>query len=345
LFSKKEAKELSNKWSVEQILEAARSFQVSRLILSAAELDLFGLLGKEPRSSREVAQSFGLDLRATNIFLDALAGLGLLEKGDLGYRVPENLGPILSGSSTESVSPFLKHMGTLWKRWGALNEVLKTGMPLQTGSWEQRSPQEREAFIAAMHVIGRQMASEIINSISLERVKRILDVGGASGTYAIAFLEKSMDIRVTLLDLPSVIPLARKRLQEKGLLNRVDLVAADFEQDPLPQGHDMVFLSAIVHQNDRTQNRNLFAKAREALNQGGRILIRDHVMDPSRTQPPAGALFAVNMLVSTRGGTTYTFQELQEDLESAGFGQVRWIRVGEKMDSLVEAIRMDDQAP
>lgn len=337
---------MSNKWSwsPEQILETARSFQVSRLILTAAELDLFGLLEKEPRSSREVAQSLGLDLRATTIFLDALAGLGLLEKGDLGYSVPKSLGPILSGGSKESVLPLLRHMATLWKRWGALNEVLKTGMPTQSGSWEERSPEEREAFIGAMHVIGRQMAPTITNSVSLERVKRLLDVGGASGTYTIAFLEKSKDLRVTLLDLPSVIPMARNRLQKKGLLDRVDLVAADFEQDPLPPGHDMVFLSAIVHQNDRAQNRKLFAKAREALNQGGRILIRDHVMDPSRTQPPAGALFAVNMLVSTRGGTTYTFQELQEDLVSAGFGHVRWIRVGEKMDSLVEAIRMDDQA-
>lgn len=318
---------------------------MSRLILTAAQLDLFGFLEKESRSSHEVAESLGLEQRATGTFLDALAALGLLEKTGSRYRVPEGLGPLLSGSSKESVSPFLSHMGTLWRRWGALNEVLKTGMTLESGFWEERSPEEREAFIGAMHVIGRQMAPEIIDSISLEKVKRILDVGGASGTYAIAFLQKSRGLRVTLLDLPSVIPLARKRLQEMDLLHRVDLVEADFEQDPLPPGHDMVFLSAIVHQNDRIQNRNLFSKARQALNPRGRIVIRDHVMDPSRTQPLAGALFAVNMLVSTRGGTTYTFQELREDLESAGFGEVRWTRVGEKMDSLVEAVRTDDQIP
>jgi len=236
-------------------------------------------------------------------------------------------------------------MGTLWRRWGALSQVLRTGQPLEAGSWEERPREDREAFIGAMHVIGKQMAPEIVRSIPLEGVESILDVGGASGTYAAAFLRARQGLRVTLFDLPSVIPLASKRMEREGLLDRVRLVAGDFERDPLPQGHDMVFLSAIVHQNNREQNRGLFSKGHRALNPGGRLVIRDHVMDPSRTQPQAGAIFAVNMLVSTRGGTTYTFEELKEDLEASGFGQVRWIRKGQRMDSLVEATRMDPQFP
>ncbi len=336
---------MSEKWSSEQILEAARAFQVSRLILTAAELDLFTFLDRDLKSCQEVAEALGLDLRATGIFLDALAGLGFLEKKGSGYSLSEGLSCGLSGRCEKTVLPLLRHMGTLWRRWGALNQVLRTGFPPETGSWEERSCEEREAFIGAMHVIGQQMAHDIVASIPLEGIKSLLDVGGASGTYAMAFLDAKKDLRVTLLDLPSVIPLARKRLEQRGLLDKVELVAADFERDPLPCGYDMVFLSAIVHQNDRIQNRNLFSKVRQALNPGGRLVIRDHVMDPSRTQPPAGALFAVNMLVSTRGGTTYTFQELREDLESAGLGQVSWTRMGQKMDSLVEAIRTDDEAP
>ncbi len=336
---------MCGKWSLESIMEAARRFQVSRLILTAAELNLFPLLGGDPKGAQEVAQSLGLDGRATEIFLNALAALGLLEKSAGKYRVSEGLGSVLAGDSEQNVLPLLRHMATLWKRWGSLNEVLKTGIPPETDSWEARPKEQREAFIGAMHVIGKQMAPELIGAVSLDKVRSILDVGGASGTYAIAFLESKKDLRVTLLDLPSVIPLARKRLEEKKLLHRVELVAADFEKDSLPPGHDMAFLSAIVHQNDRVQNRALFFKIRQALNPGGRLVIRDHVMDPSRTRPTAGALFAVNMLVSTRGGTTYTFQELKEDLESAGFQHVRWTRVGEKMDSLVEAVRMGDELP
>lgn len=329
-------------WTPAQIMEAARAFQVSRLLLSAAELDLFTLLKDGPRSHQEVAKELGLDDRATRIFLDALAALGLLDKCDTGYYTPRALSSSLSSHSRESILAMLRHMATLWRRWGALTEVLKTGVPQGADSWENRPEAEREAFIEAMHVIGLQLAPQIVSSIPLEGVRSVLDVGGGSGTYAMAFLRAREDLRVTLLDLPSVIPLARRRLEEEGLLQRVELVAADFERDPLPPGHDMVFLSAIVHQNDREQNRHLFSKAHMALVRGGRIVIRDHIMEPTRTEPQAGAIFAVNMLVSTRGGTTYTFQELREDLEASGFVRIRWTLKGERMDSLVEATRGDD---
>jgi hypothetical protein len=101
----------------------------------------------------------------------------------------------------------------------------------------------------------------------------------------------------------------------------------------------MAFLSAIVHQNSREQNRALFRNVRSGLIPGGRIVIRDHVMEPSRTVPVAGALFAVNMLVATGGGSTYTLQELKEDLGASGFRQAEQIRHGDKMDCLILAIR------
>ncbi len=70
---------------------------------------------------------------------------------------------------------------------------------------------------------------------------------------------------------------------------------------------------------------------------GGKVLIRDHVMDPARTYPPQGALFAINMLVGTEGGDTYTFDEIEDGLAAAGFVDVKMVRKGERMDCLVEA--------
>lgn len=330
---------MANQWTSQEIMEAARAFQASRLILTAARLDLFTVLNSGPKSHQEVAAQLGLDQRATRIFLDALAAMDLLQKGPQGYLTPAVLRGSLASDSQDSILPMLLHMATLWERWSALEMVLRTGSPSQTGSWEERPAQEREAFIGAMHVIARGLAPEIVSSISLEGVKRILDVGGGPGTYAMGFLEAGQDILVTLFDLPSVIPMARSRLEKAGFLDRVQLVAGDFEVDPLPCGHDLVFLSAIVHQNDREQNRRLFSKCLRALVPGGRILVRDHIMENSRTRPAQGALFAVNMLVSTRGGSTYTFDEIREDLEASGFGNVEWIRKRERMDSLVQAKR------
>ena len=107
--------------------------------------------------------------------------------------------------------------------------------------------------------------------------------------------------------------------------------------DPLPPGADLAWVSAIVHQNSRKQNRQLFAKAFHGLIPAGRIAIRDILMHPARTQPVAGALFAVNMLVATDGGGTYTFEELREDLEAAGFVGPAVVRRDEGMNSVLVA--------
>jgi len=123
------------------------------------------------------------------------------------------------------------------------------------------------------------------------------------------------------------------------MLNRVTLVPGDFYRDELPHGHDLAFVSAIIHQNNLEQNLNLFRKVFLALTRGGRILIRDHVMEPDRTHPKAGAIFAVNMLLGTPGGTTYTYEEIKTSLLQAGFTNVRLLKRGEHMDALVEALK------
>ena len=152
-----------------------------------------------------------------------------------------------------------------------------------------------------------------------------------------AFLRACPAATATLFDLPHVIPMARRRLAAAGMNKRVRLVPGDFMTDPLPRGADLAWVSAIAHQNSRAENRALFTKVFKALMPGGRIAIRDILMDPTRTRPVAGALFAVNMLVATEGGGTFTFGELREDLAAAGFTQARVRRRDETMNCIVVA--------
>jgi hypothetical protein len=143
----------------------------------------------------------------------------------------------------------------------------------------------------------------------------------------------------TLFDLPAVIPMARQRVAEAGLEDRVTFAPGDFYVDPLPTGADFAWISAIVHQNSREQNQELFAKVHASLADGGQVMVRDIVMDESRTQPPAGAMFAVNMLVGTQSGGTFTFAELRDDLRAAGFADVTLVRRDEWMNSVVRAVK------
>ncbi|HSV72727.1 MAG TPA: methyltransferase [Chthonomonadales bacterium] len=320
------------------LLGQARAFVEARILLTGTELGVFDVLAVECLGVDEIARRLSLDTRAATILLDALVAMGHLLKRDSLYANAPHAQRFLASGSPASVAPMLLHQSNLWPRWTRLTEVVRNGVP----DVEDASPAadgDLRAFIGAMHVVGSQQASSTAAQMRLGDAKALLDVGGASGTYVLACLRESPGLRATLFDRPAVIEMARERLHREGALDRVTLVAGDFYMDELPGGHDLVLLSAIIHQNSRAQNVALYRKCYGALVPGGRLVIRDHVMSPERTLPAAGAIFAVNMLVATPGGGTYTLAEIREDLQAAGLERVAQIHEGDVMDALVEAYR------
>lgn len=322
----------------EAVLNLARNFMASRILLAGAELHIFTLLSQRALSAQEITKIINADLRALVVLLDALAALGLLVKTEDLYQCAPKLSTILAADHPESILPMLSHLAHLWHRWSSLTEIVRgTQQPDKIASLTQNA-EARKAFIGAMHAIGFSRAPEIVAAIQPGAAQRLLDVGGASGTYTIAFLQASPIMQATLFDQQEVIGMARERLSQAGLEERVNLVAGDFYQDELPQGHDLAFVSAIIHQNSPAQNLELYRKVFRSLQPGGRIVIRDQVMEQGGTAPCSGAIFAINMLVATEGGGTYTLEEITAGLSQAGFHRVRLLRKAE-MDSLVEAFK------
>lgn len=327
-----------NQWTSERILEFSRSFMEPRIVLTAVEMDLFTLLSDFPKSLDEICTARQTAARGTAILLDALAAMGLLLKENGRYGCPKDVAALLSADSPASVLPMMRHGATLWPRWSQLTEIVRKGAAERpAGIFEDEL--ELRAFIGAMHVVGKPAAAAIAESAHAETCYNLLDVGGATGTYAEAFLRKYPGMRATVFDQPAVIRFAQDRLKATGLMDRFSLVAGDFYADELPGGHDLALLSAIIHQNSPEQNLALYQKVFRALVSGGRVLIRDHVLSPDRTQPRGGAIFAVNMLTGTSGGNCYTFDEIRAGLEAAGFIRVRLLQSGERMDALVEAVK------
>ena len=324
--------------SPQDILAMSRGFMETRILLTAAELDLFTHL-KTSLSASDLAQRTGYHVRPLTILLDALAAIGLVEKNDGIYQTPANLIPILSSDSPTSALPMILHAATLWNTWSHLTDIVaETGeSPQIKGPFKDENA--LKAFIGAMHVVGSRLADQVIEVVGADGIHNLLDVGGASGTYVMAFLKKYPNLRATIFDLPPVIEMARERLTQEGLLDRVSLVVGDFREDELPKGYDMALLSAIIHMNSLEQNAELYGKIYDALDPGGRLVIRDHVMQPDRTDPKAGAIFAVNMLAGTKGGGTWTYEEIENGLTQAGFEKIRLIKDGGNMQGLVEAFK------
>jgi hypothetical protein len=331
---------MSGEWNEQKLHEVSSSFQECRILLTGAQLDLFTKLEAKPRTVNDLCADEGWSPRGLAILMDALAAQRLLDRSSDGhYSVNESIKGRLVNGGQDSILPMVLHRGTMWETWSRLTEIVRTGTNPAHKDILSRSTEDMEAFIGAMHVIGLRKAQEIADSIDLKPFTRMLDVGGASGTYIMAFLKCAPHMTATLFDLPAVVGMARKQLTESGFIDRVQLAPGDYNTDELPRGHDLVLLSAIIHSNDREANQRLYSKIHDALTPGGTILVRDYFLDSTRTVPRDGAIFAVNMLAATTGGTSYTYEEVHEDLAKAGFKDIRIIREGDHMDQVVAAIK------
>lgn len=319
-----------------QVLESVRGFMQSRIILSAAELDLFTLIDRGTDTVEPLCRQTGADTRGLTRLLDAAAACELLAKENDRYRLTES-GRVLSADHPESILPMVRHMNELWDDWSCLTDTVIEGKNTQKTGASQKDDPSLKAFIGAMHVVGRKLSREIAADLDLSPYKRLLDIGGASGTYTIAFLEKNPEMEAMIFDLPRVIPLAKARMENQAVADRVAFSGGDYHTDALPAGCDLALLSAIIHQNSPQQNLALYQKIHRALLPGGTLLIRDHIMAEDRTHPPAGAIFAINMLSATEDGDTYTLTEIKHSLEEAGFAGVTLLRQDEKMDGIVAA--------
>ncbi|MDD5095748.1 MAG: methyltransferase [Dehalococcoidia bacterium] len=316
-----------------------RGFMTSRVILTAAELDVFTRLDAEPHSAEELSASLALNARAATRLLDCLVAFDLLRKEQGRYRTTEQ-GSRLSAANPHSILPSVKHAVRLWNNWNHLTSAVRDGSnPTLNAGVRTLSDEDVQAFIGAMDIAARALAQDISQKYNAGPFQQLLDVGGGSGAYTIAFLQQNPRLRAVIFDRAAVIPIAKENVRQANLQDRVSFVPGDFYVDELPRRCDLVLLSAIIHQNSPGQNLGLFQKIHRALEADGVLLIRDWVMESSRTKPLGGTMFALNMLVSTPNGDTYTFEEIKANLEDAGFGDVELLTAGggEKMDSLVQA--------
>ncbi len=329
---------MKKKLNKETILEMARGFQPSCVIIAAAELDVFTILHARPMNAVQLAARIKGDLRAVIILLDALVALGFLTKStdtEPVYRVPKAVAEVLTADGAQSMLGMVRHLGNCQRAWGQLASVVLRGKPAVRRPSVLGADGDLASFIQAMHEVSDPVATPLVTSLGKLTFTHLLDLGGASGTWTIPFLQLNPDACATIMDRPDVIPMAKRRMRQAGLTRRVRLFPGDFMKNALPKGADLAWVSAIVHQNSREQNRKLFAKVFAALEPGGQILIRDVFVDASRTRPASGALFAVNMLVNTPGGGTFTFGEMRDDLTSVGFSKVKVLRRGQAMDSVI----------
>jgi (2Fe-2S) ferredoxin/predicted O-methyltransferase YrrM len=310
----------------DDLQQRIRGFQESRAVLTALELDLFTAVG-DGAVAAEVAGKLQTDPRATEMLLNAMASFGLLGKHEGIFHNSPEAARYLAAGSRDNARPGLLHTAHLWQRWSTLTECVRTGTAIARDEIAGRGEDWTEAFIAAMHRNASERAPIVVRAVGAENVRRMLDVGGGSGAYSIAFARANPALQADILDLAAVEPIAGRHIQAAGVGDRVKVRAGDLRSDRLGEGYDMVFVSAICHMLSPAENLDLLRRCREALEPGGRVVIQDFILEADKTAPRFAALFALNMLVGTRGGSSYSQPEYAGWLGEAGFREIRHARL------------------
>ncbi len=304
-----------------EIKEAALAFQKSRIILTAYELDIFTYIGENSQNSETISKALNINKNATERLLNALVALKLLHKQDVNYSNTKDSLQFLSKNSSAYLAGLL-HSNHMWNTWSNLSNVVKTGNASDIRGINERGEEWLEAFINAMHDRGKKQAPVQISKIDLQNVKSILDIGGGSGCYCMAFINSKPELKATIFDLPNVVPISKKIIEKEGYYGKIDHYIWDYTKDELPKGFDLAFLSAVIHSNPFETNQELVKKCYNSLNNNGKIVIQDWIMNDTKTEPVQGAIFSINMLVGVDGGDCYSENEVRMWLKNAGFSDV-----------------------
>lgn len=309
-------------------------FIASRIIQVAVTIGIFDAIEALGSTTAEIASSINTSPRATELFLNALVAIRLLSKESGKYFNTEITRTYLVKESPRYFGGMIIFEQNLWNTWGRLEQSLRTGMPARRPDMFQSKEDETEKFILAMHslVRARGDAEIVTDLLDLTWANSMIDIGSGPGTYPIEFTKKYPKLEITIFDLPGTLSITRKILEEESSTGRIRLFEGDYRKNKIPHGFDVAFLSNIIHSEDESTNQHLMKSIYEALNTGGMLVIKDHILNEDLTSPAVGAIFSITMLLATNG-RDYSFKEVSKWLEKAGFKYIEWKRLPNPLES------------
>ena len=307
--------------SVEQLQDLIWGFRDARVALTAIELDVFGNIG-DGATSAELAQRIQSSPRSTEMLLNALVSQGVISKKENRFFNTALSVQHLTGDNRLA----FMHQVHLWDSWSTLTACVREGTAVLQ---RKRDEAGTEAFIAAMHRNASERAKQVIAAVDAGCIRNMLDLGGGSGAYSIAFAQANPQLHATILDHEPVLKIAARHIAEAGVAGSVHTQVGDMLTSDLGTHFNLVLLSQILHMFSEAQCVALLKRAHRALDAGGRIVIQEFLLDPDKTSPPWAVLFSLNMLVGTEGGASYSEAEISGWLAAADFKNTRRISLGQ----------------
>jgi hypothetical protein len=298
----------------ERIVDISGGFMVSKFLFVAAEVGLFAAVDADGATAGTIAERCGLPVRSARAVADLLASSGLLERDGDRYRNAADAEAFLAGRGPFDLRPLLRYWDLVsYPAWANAATAVRTRQGVRPPLDEAQT----EAYESAVSLVTAATAADLAGAYDFGRHRRVLDVGGGTGTFLTPILAAHEHLTATLLDLPEVAELARERLAGGPLSGRLEPLGADVFTDPLPEGHDAIIVADFLHLFGPQRNAELLARLREVIAPGGRLLLVDWWRDPVETHP--SARFGAGEFLMISGGDTYEAAEVAQWLGETGW--------------------------
>jgi len=309
----------------ERLAQFAFSFAPPLLLQTAVELQVFDFLDQSPLSLEEISSRTGASLRGLRALLNALVGFEFLARSDDGrYALTPESETFLVRSKPAYRGDFFKFVPRHIQYWLKLKDAVQSGEPVTMGDNEQEVPEFFREFVKPLFNINFAPATTLASELKTKReINNVLDLGAGSGVWGIVLARHFPEARVTAVDFPAVLEVTKQTAEKHGVADRFkfsagDLLTADFGAD-----YDVAILGHILHSEGEKRSRQLLAKVFNSLALGGTIAIAEWLVNKTRTAPSHSLMFAVNMLVHTKEGDTFSFEEISRWSSEAGFRDAR----------------------
>lgn len=325
---------MAKEWDVGMLLGVSSGYWQGCTVQAGVRLKIFTVLGQTKCDAGEVAKRIGSDRRATGMLLDALSAMGLLTKTGLEYANSEFSEKFLVADIPGYMGHIILHHHHILDGWAQLDQAVMTGKSVDRRSYGAEV--ERQSFLMGMFNLAMIVAPQMATKFKLSGRKRLLDLGGGPGTYAIHFCLANPELKAVILDRPTTEPFARETVAKFNLAERIDFIGGDFNIDPILGGpYDVAWLSHVLHSNSTVGCEACLEKTVGALEPGGLILVHDFILDDTKDGPEFPALFALNMLVGTDHGRSFSREEITAMLERTGIVNITHHELGMPNDSSV----------
>lgn len=307
----------------ERIMQFAWGYAPTLIIQAALQHRIFDLLDESPKTVDDLARATAASKRGLTAILNALVGLQLLARSGERYSLTPESATFLVSSKPGYHGAFFRHiLDQILPKWQQLPEVVRSGKPVRAANDQRQGAEFFAGFVEALFPMGYPGARALGEHLGISEITRpvkVLDLAAGSGVWGIALAQQSPKVHICAVDWPLVLETTKRVAARHGVLDRLTTIAGDLLEANFGSGYQIAILGHILHSEGEKRSRQLLRKTFDALAPGGTIVIAEFVPNDDRTGPPNALIFAVNMLINTEEGDTFTLAEMSHWLRETGF--------------------------